>query len=191
MTLQKEYPFICSIEDASFIDKSCHSDWSSAKHWAQWWTRSTHLKMLSCVFSYVPETWRNCPSTTNAVEQNYESKTGYPKPLKLAMMNLYKLDKSTCYKHMAAENGASISYRSKDEKSHKQSAECRRRQRAMAFTADRMSQHGPPDCCSNFRSGIESQKRNNEVSSKSPVRMSKLSVDNTTLKLLYQTLILE
>ena len=97
------------------------------------------------------------------------------------MMNLYKLDKSTCYKHIAAENGASISFRSKDEKSHKQSAECRRRQRAMAFTADRMSQHGPPDRCSNFRPGIESQKRNNEGSSKSPVKRSKLSVDNTTL----------
>ena len=51
--------------------------------------------MLSCVFSSVPETWRNCPSTTNAVERkNYESKTGHPQPLKLAMMNLYKLDKS-------------------------------------------------------------------------------------------------
>ena len=49
----------------------------------------------------------------------------------------------------------------------------------MAFTADRMSQHGPPDRCSNFRSGIESQKRNNEGSSKSPVKWSKLSVDNT------------
>ena len=63
----------------------------------------------------------------------------------------------------------------------KQSAECRRRQHAMAFTADRMSQHGPPDSCSNFRSGIESQKRNNEGSSKSPVKRSKLSVDNMTL----------
>ena len=64
--LQKEYPSLFSTEDANFIDEKC--DWSSAKHWAQWWTRPTHLKMLSKVFSCVPETWKNCPTTTNAVE---------------------------------------------------------------------------------------------------------------------------
>ena len=80
--LQKE--FICSPEDAKCIDESC--DWTAAKHWAQWWTRSTHLKMLSRVFSSVPESWRNCPTTTNAVERkNYECKTACdrPQPLKL------------------------------------------------------------------------------------------------------------
>ena len=89
--------------------ESC--DWTAAK---QWWTRSTHLKMLSRVFSSVPESWRNCPTTTNAVERkDYECKTDRPQPLKLAMINLYKLDKGTCCKHIASENGASISYRSK------------------------------------------------------------------------------
>ena len=109
--------------------------------------------MLSHVFSSVPESWT---TTTNAVERkNYECKTDRPQPLKLAMINLYKLDKSTCCKHIASENGASISYRSKDEEARKQNAESRRRQRAFVFNADRMAQHGPPDRSSNFRSGEE------------------------------------
>ena len=53
----------------------------------------------------------------------YECKTDRHQPLKLAMINLYKLDKGTCCKHIAAENGASISYRSKDEEAHKKNAE--------------------------------------------------------------------
>ena len=109
--------------------------------------------MMSHVFSSVPESWT---TTTNAVERkNYECKTDRPQPLKLAMINLYELDKSTCCKHIASENGASISYRSKDEEARKQNAESRRWQRAFVFNADRMAQHGPPDRSSNFRSGEE------------------------------------
>ena len=95
---------MCNVEDANFIDEEC--DWT-------WWTRLTHLKMLSHVFSYVPETWKNCPTTTNAVERkNYECKTDTPQSLKLAIINVYKLDKNTCCKHIVAKNGCSIlSYR--------------------------------------------------------------------------------
>ena len=31
-------PTVCSVSDAAFVDRSC--DWSSAKHWAQWWARA-------------------------------------------------------------------------------------------------------------------------------------------------------
>jgi len=40
---------VCSSEDTNFIDKQC--DWAIAKHWAQWWRRSSHLQMLSKAFS--------------------------------------------------------------------------------------------------------------------------------------------
>ena len=40
---------VCSSEDANFIEKQC--DWAIAKHWAQWWTRSSNLQMLSKAFS--------------------------------------------------------------------------------------------------------------------------------------------
>ena len=137
--------------------------------------------MLSRVFSSVPESWNNCPTTTNAVERkNYESKTDRPQPLKLAMINLYKLDKSTCCKHIASESGSSISYRSRDEEARKQSAANRCRQRAIAFHADKMALHGPPDRCSNFNS-VEGSKRKNETNRNNPVKKLKLSVDNTTL----------
>ena len=65
--LQEKYPLLCSIEDAVSIDDNC--DWSSAKHWAQWWIRAKHLKILSPMFSSVPETLKDCPTTTNAVER--------------------------------------------------------------------------------------------------------------------------
>ena len=154
--LQKEYPFMCNVEDANFIDEEC--DWTSAKHWAQWW--ATHLKMLSCVFSYVPETWKTCPTTTNAVERkNYECKTDTPQSLKLAMINVYKLGKNTCCKHIAAKNRCSISYRSRDEEAHKQNAESQRRQHAIAFNSNKAAQHGPLDRSTNFNCSKAVQKR--------------------------------
>ena len=65
--LQKLIPAICKIEDARFIDSDC--DWSSAKHWAQWWARCDHLKMLSKAFSSMEgDIWKQCPSMQWNVE---------------------------------------------------------------------------------------------------------------------------
>jgi len=90
--------------------------WSAAKHWAQWWTRAPHLKMLSQAFTPMqPEDWSNAPTTTNAVErQNSDSTYNVPQPLKLVMSNLYKL-KMMCCKHIAVEEGTSVSYRARDQ----------------------------------------------------------------------------
>ena len=123
-------------------------------------TRPTHLKMLSCVFSYVPETWKTCPITTNVVERkNYECKTDTPQSLKLAMINVYKLGKNTCCKHIAAKNRCSISYRSRDEEAHKQNAESQRRQHAIAFNSNKAAQHGPLDHSTNFNCSKAVRKR--------------------------------
>ena len=44
--------------------------WSCAKHWAQWWTRCDHLKMLSKPFSMMEDSiWERCPSSTNTFER--------------------------------------------------------------------------------------------------------------------------
>ena len=52
------------------------------------------------------EAWEKCPSTTNAVEcRNADCKQKQPIPLKMAMINIYQLDKAVCAKHFAAENG--------------------------------------------------------------------------------------
>ena len=99
--LLKLLPKLCDIEDAKFIDANC--DWSAAKHWAQWWTRSEHLKMLSKSFSTMADKiWEKCPSSTNAVERrNKDCKSDTPQCLKLAMIKVYKIDKVACLKHMA------------------------------------------------------------------------------------------
>ena len=75
-------PDVCSNDDAKFVDKNC--DWSCAKHWAQWWTRSEHLKMLSRSFSKMEGSiWEMCPSSTNAVERrNRDCKNDTPQCLK-------------------------------------------------------------------------------------------------------------
>ena len=106
-------PELFSQEDAKFVDNFCN--WSSAKHWSQWWSRYDHLKMLSESFSTM-ESWKECPSPTSAVERkNKDCKNDTPQNVKLAMIKIYKLDKVDCLKHIATEEGVSTSYRSKSE----------------------------------------------------------------------------
>ena len=47
--LLEKLPDVCTKEEAE--DADLHKDWSGAKNWAQWWTQSTHLKMLSVAFT--------------------------------------------------------------------------------------------------------------------------------------------
>ena len=55
-------------EDVKLVDE--HTCWDMAKAWSLWWTRQQHLRMLSSAFTTMPqETWKNCPSNTNAVER--------------------------------------------------------------------------------------------------------------------------
>ena len=77
-----------------------------------WWTRQQHLKMLSPAFATMPQDiWKNCPSNTNAVERkNADSKEKHPVALNIAMITLYKQDKSICAKHVAAMSGMKLSY---------------------------------------------------------------------------------
>ena len=54
-------------------------------------------------------------STTNAVERrNRECKSDIPQCLKLSMIKVYKV---ACLKHIAAEEGTVLSYRSRTEES--------------------------------------------------------------------------
>ena len=55
-------------EDVKLVDE--YACWDLAKAWSLWWTRQQHLRMLSSAFTTMPqETWKNCPSNTNAVER--------------------------------------------------------------------------------------------------------------------------
>ena len=136
-----------ATEDAKFIDS--HSDWSRANGWAKWWMRPGHLQMLHKDFSLMDvEAWERCPGDTNAVERkNRDSKESTPSPLRSALINLYKLDKSVCAKHLAASEGVSVSYQDGTPESRKRVAETRKwqRQKQQQAIRDKGALRGPPD----------------------------------------------
>ena len=115
-------PSLCCKNDADFIDHEC--DWSMAKNWAQWWSKCSHLRMLSTTFMAMDkDVWSHCPSTTNPVERkNRDRKSDSPNCLKAAMIKVYKVDKVACLKHIAAEEGTTLSYRCKTEEARRQAA---------------------------------------------------------------------
>ena len=43
-------------------------DWSGAKHWVEWWTRESHLRMLSKPFTKMAPGVKT-PRSTNGVER--------------------------------------------------------------------------------------------------------------------------
>ena len=75
--------------------------------------------MLDVDFSpMIDRVWEKCPDNTNAVEKkNRDAKDNVPVPIRQGLINLYKLDKSYCAKHIAAEKGCSISYTSRTSQS--------------------------------------------------------------------------
>ena len=181
-------PTLSNHDDAKFIDENCN--WSAAKHWAQWWTRSDHLKMLSKTFSTMAEdVWKRCPSSTNAVERrNKDCKSDSPQCLKLAMIKVYKLDKVACLKHMAAEKGVVLSYRSTTEEARRVSAIQKQKQRLKSIP-DKSCQFGPPDRVDDFLqptcSNTSSRKRanNHDSCSNTPApKRQDIKVDNTTIQ---------
>ena len=140
-------PGICSDAEVDYKLSILSCDWSKAKNWAQWWCRSTHLRMLCKAFTKMDnQTWKECPTTTNAVERrNQDCSVSKPLHPKLAMMEAYKLDKVACCKYIAANEGISISYRSKTDEARRCSAAARRLQRKRKSLQDTTNQFGPPD----------------------------------------------
>ena len=143
-----------NLKDAKFVDK--HADWSAANHWASWWTRDEHLRMLCLPFSEMASgVWKSCPSTSNAVERrNAECKEKLPLPLKAAMINVYNIDRATCYKHISSLRKSSVSYRSKTAEARAADTERRKKERKTKAVHDPDAQWGPPDKSSNFNQGM-------------------------------------
>ena len=66
--------------------------------------------------------------------------------LKAAMINVYNIDRAVCYKHIAASNKSSISYRSKIDEACAVDAQCRKKERnARSSVSDPEAMWGPPD----------------------------------------------
>ena len=123
--------------------------------------------MLSAAFSAMDkDVWSRCPSTTNPVERkNKDCKSDSPNCLKAARIKVYKVDKVACLKHIAAEEGTTLSYRSKTEEARRQAALKKQKQRK-ACNPDKSAQFGPPDRPSNYQSTtVTSRKRKSFQSS--------------------------
>ena len=106
--LIERLPDICSKEEAKQVDSN--KNWSGANRWAQWWTRTTHLKMLSVAFTEMDiDIWKRSPTTTNAVERKNHDCKSDAVSIKQIMTETYKIDKIVCIKHITAQQGTSIS----------------------------------------------------------------------------------
>ena len=147
--LFEKLPGICTSEEAKQADS--HKDWSTAKCWAQWWTRGTHLKMLSVAFTDMDKnTWKTGPMTTNAVERKNRDCKSDAVSIKQIMVQIYKLDKVVCMKHITAEQGSSITYRSRTAEARAAQAKSRQISRSVSGNPDKESHFGPPDKGTNF-----------------------------------------
>ena len=133
-------------EEQVAIISNC--DWSGARNWVEWWTRTNHLQMLSKPFARMAlSTWNKAPSNFNGVERaNSLAKDGDSKRKSLycAMQSLYEKDKVFALQYIAADGGTKTSYHSEISEEQRMKAVCKRKMRQVAIK-DSMASLGPPD----------------------------------------------
>ena len=96
------------------------------------------------------------------------------------MVKMYKVDKVACLKHVAAEDGINLSYRSKSEEGRRMTAHKRQEYRKRSVP-DKESEFGPPDHVENIVSHATApvtrkRKRNSSHSD------STINVDNSVVQ---------
>lgn len=166
--LLEKLPNICTLQEAKQVDAS--KDWSSARNWAQWWTRSTHLKMLCAAFTEMEtRVWHQSPTKTNAVERKNRDCKSDAKSMKQIMMDVYKIDKVVCMKHISAQEGSSITYRSRTMEARAAEAKARQKRRFSAVS-DKNIEFGPPDKVTNFNKPASCKRKPDQSPSPSPAQ---------------------
>ncbi len=86
--------------------------------------------------------WEWCPADTNALERkNQERESRVRQTLQVAVVRLYKLDKSVCTKHMAAEDRISVTYRDMRIEARQSAAAKGKKQRAIRSDYDVSAVH--------------------------------------------------
>ena len=140
-----------SQKDADYVDNNC--DWSMVKHWAEWWSKASHLRRLCKAFTMMEQdVWSKYPATTNAVKcKNKDCTSDSPHCIKLAAISVYNVDKVVCLKHIGEEEGVSLPYHTRSEEARRTSARKNQKQRARnQGPSDISAQLGPPDRVTNF-----------------------------------------
>ena len=134
-----------SAEQIAIISKC---DWSGAKNWVEWWTRTSHLQMLNKPFAKMASgIWNKAPRNTNGVERaNSLAKDGDSKRKSLycAMQSLYEKDKVFALQYIAADGGSKVSYRSEISEEQRMKTACKRKAHQVAVK-DSTASLGPPD----------------------------------------------
>ena len=106
--------------------------------------------------------------------KNKDCKSDNPNSLKAAMIKVYKIDKVAYLKHLAAEDGLSLSYRSKTEESRRMEALQKKKQKACTVV-DATADYGPPDRPSNFQPATRQKKKAQNVTGSSDAKRVALS----------------
>ena len=169
-----------SAEQIAIISKC---DWSSARNWVEWWTRTSHLQMLSKPFAKMASsTWNKAPRNTNGVKRaNSLAKDGDSKRKSLycAMQSLYEKDKVFALQYIAADGGSKVTYRSEVSEEQWMKAACKRRERQFAIK-DSTASLGPPDKKQHFdNSQVHNAKaQTNKGKSKIGNKGGKIDMDN-------------
>ena len=97
------------------------------------------------------------------------------------MTQTYKVDKVVCLKHITAEQGSSISYRSKTIEARAAQAKCRQKSR-MHFDPDKESEYGPPDKATNFNNPHKRQSSTNKFYSTPSSKKGCIEIDNKKIQ---------
>ena len=84
------------------------------------------------------------------------------------------IDKVACLKHLAAEDGLSLSFQSKTEESRRMEALQKKKQKAHTVV-DATADYGPPDCPSNFQPATRQKRRAQNVTGSSDAKRMAIS----------------
>ena len=94
----------------------------------------------------------------------------------MAMTNVYNIDKVVCLKHIGAQEGISLTYRSCSEEARKTAAKKKQQQKYKNIPPDKSAQFGPSTNCT----GITVGKRTRDSNTTDNCKRSKLS-DGTSV----------
>lgn len=90
------------------------------------------------------------------------------------MVHTYKVDKVVCMKHISAEEGGSIMYRSRSAEARAAEAKSRQARQLIHSEPDKESSFGPPDKATNYNS----RKRKSSTNSTPGSKKSCIEIDN-------------
>ena len=141
--------------------------------------KASHLRRLCKAFTAIEQdVWSKCLATANAVEhRNKDCTSDTPQYTKLTMISVYKADTIVCLKHIAAEEGVSLSYRSRSEEARRTSVKNQKQRARNQGHSDISAQFGPCNHATHFTG--TSAHSNSALGKRNHIRAKKLNLYQT------------